>query len=376
MTRATPNRFITDATRTGIRAVLADRGPRRQYLPGFDADYFDIVHYILRCTYRIWEQRGTELIRSHYAGDARVITLGGQSCSAQAVIDATRATQRSFPDRRLRAEDVIWCRLPGAAGLFSSHRIVSTMTHRAASEFGAADGKAARFRTIADCYVRANRIHLEWLVRDNYAIALQLGKDPWRLAAIMARKEEPAFVRWRYAAAQRLLARRSGTSDEAVREIAVGSIAAPKHPPVPARARSWVTSWLAAINARAWRTLENLYTPRVSAALPRALTVRSPSGISGYWSSLAAALPDLYLVADRVTCLAPSRNTMRIAVRWWGAGKHRGAGRFGRASGAPLLLLGVSHFLWEDGAVRRESTVLDELAVLRQIAHARNRGRG
>lgn len=368
-------RAVTDATRTGIRTVLADHGPRRQRLPGFDVDYHDIVHYILRCTYRIWERRQVELIRSHYAADARVITLGGESRSAEAVIDATRAMQRSFPDRRLRGEDVIWCPLPGAAGYFSSHRILSTMTHRAASEFGVADGSRARFRTIADCYVRANRIYLEWLARDNYAIAEQLGKDPQRLAAISAAREQPAFVRWRRAAAQRLLAQRSAGVDEAMRAITRGSMAAPRHAPVPARAARWVAAWLGAINARAWPMAERLYAGRIRAALPRGANVLGASGIAAYWSSLAAALPDLRIAADRLTCLAPSGATLRIALRWWGAGTHRGAGRLGRASGAPVLLLGMSHFLWQDGVVRREWTVLDELALLRQIAHARNEPR-
>lgn len=383
-----PDAIVTDATRVGIRAVLADRGPRRQRLPGFDADYHDIVHYILRCTYRIWEQRRVDLILSHYDARARVITLGGASDTAQAVVDATRAVQRSFPDRRLRGEEVIWCRLPGSAGFFSSHRILSTMTHRAASEFGAADGAQARFRTIADCYVRANRIHLEWLTRDNFAIATQLGKDPQRLAASMARSEHPAFVQWRREAAQRILASgrmramqpwRGGRAGAA---IANGSVSAPRHPQIPAHAARWTKAWLGAIAARDWYGLDQLYARRFRGDLPRGRYVRSATHMAAYWASMVSALPDLSVTPDRATCLAAGANALplgtnalRIALRWWGAGTHRGGGRFGPPSGAPVLLLGISHFILEDGVVRREWTVLDELAVLRQIAHARPRSR-
>lgn len=366
---------VIDATQVGIRTVLADRGPRRQRLPGFDPDYHDIVHYILRCTNRIWEQRQVGLIRSHYADRARVITLGGQSGSAQAVIEATRSMQRSFPDRRLRGEDVIWCRLAGAAGLFSSHRILSTMTHRAPSEFGAADGRRARFRTIADCYVRANRIYLEWLVRDNYAIAVQLGKEPHRLAAALARAEDAAFVRWRRAAAQRLLQADGRSMPGAVDAIGGGSVRAPRHAQVAAAVRRWVDAWTGAINARQWHALDRLYARRFSGALPRGWNTRNASDIPAYWSSMVRALPDLRVVAERTTCLTADTRVRRIALRWWAAGTHRGAGRFGRPSDAPVLLLGVSHFAWHDGQVRREWTVLDELAVLRQIAHARPRTR-
>jgi hypothetical protein len=350
---------VIDATHTGIRAVLADPGPRRQRLPGFDTDYHDIVHYILRCTYRIWEQRQLGLIRTHYADQARVVTIGGESRSAQAVIDATRAMQTAFPDRRLHGEDVIWCRLPGGAGFFSSHRIRSTMTHVRASEFGRADGSAACFRTIADCYVRANRIHLEWLARDNFAIALQLGKDPFRLAAAMARRESIAFARWRQRMALRVLSRGTWESE------------APGHPGLVRTVRNWGEAWVAAINARRWQLIEKRYAPRVAIALPRGELVRSAAGSASYWSSLVAALPDLRIALDRATCLTGADGEQRLALRWWAAGTHRGPGRFGKPSGAPVLMLGVTHLRIADDLVVREWTVTDELAVLRQMAAAR-----
>ena len=35
---------------------------RRQPLAGFDADYTDIVDYIVRCTHKIWEEKAVGLI--------------------------------------------------------------------------------------------------------------------------------------------------------------------------------------------------------------------------------------------------------------------------------------------------------------------------
>jgi SnoaL-like polyketide cyclase len=351
-------RTITDATRTGIRAVLADAGPRRQSMPGFDADYHDIVHYILRCTYRIWEQRGIELINTHYAPDARVVTLAGETRTAQAVIDGTRAMLASFPDRRLAGEDVIWCRLPNAQGLFSSHRLRSRMTHRGASEFGAATGRVARFRTIADCYVRANRIYLEWLVRDNLAIAQQLGVDPFRLAARLAQLDAPDSKRRRRRTAQAILANQRWASE------------APTHARVPNDISAWVTARTAALNARRWDRFEGLHAPSLIATLPGERQARSPRGVAAYWDELISAMPDLRVVTDRVTALRVSPREQRIAVRWWAAGTHSGGGRFGRASGAIVLLLGVSQFRVDADVVTREWTVTDELAILRQIAAA------
>jgi len=352
---------ITDATRTGIRAVLADRGPRRQPLSGFDADYHDIVHYILRCTYRIWEQRGIELIRTHYAPAARVITLAGESASAQAVIDSTRGMLAAFPDRRLAHEDVIWCRLPGSHGYFSSHRILSRMTQIGASEFGPPTGRVARFRTIADCYVRANRIYLEWLARDNLLIAQQLGADPWQVAAALARKDSAAFVKWRTDAARRLLASGRWQSE------------APAHAPLTRSLRAWVADWAGAINTRNWPRFERLFAAPMRAFLPRERRASSAGALAAYWMELIEAMPDLRVAVDRVTELPARRDETRVAIRWWAAGVHANAGRFGRPSGVPVLLFGVSHLRLDAGRVTREWLVFDELSMLRQIAAARLR---
>jgi hypothetical protein len=57
-----------------------------------------------------------------------------------------------------------------------------------------------------------------------------------------------------------------------------------------------------------------------------------------------------------------------VALRWSLAGFHRGSGVWGPASGRELLILAVSHFRVRAGAVVEDTTVFDELAVLRQIA--------
>ena len=57
--------------------VLARLSPGPQSMRGFDEDYPDIVAYIIRCTYKIWEQKQTGLIASHYADDAIIHTPSG-----------------------------------------------------------------------------------------------------------------------------------------------------------------------------------------------------------------------------------------------------------------------------------------------------------
>lgn len=45
---------------------------KKQELPGFDAEYLDIVDYILKITHRIWEEKGIGVIYDTYANNCLV----------------------------------------------------------------------------------------------------------------------------------------------------------------------------------------------------------------------------------------------------------------------------------------------------------------
>jgi predicted ester cyclase len=143
-------------------------------MKGFDAEFTDLDHYIRVITDRIWEGRRIDDIRRYYSDDCAVETPSSVSIGVQPVIDGTRATLLAFPDRRLLAEDVI-ASGDDMAGYLSSHRIFSPMTHAGAGVFGAPTGRVVCARTIADCVCINNRIVHEWLVRDQAAIARQIG---------------------------------------------------------------------------------------------------------------------------------------------------------------------------------------------------------
>lgn len=63
---------------------------------------------------------------------------------------------------------------------------MSTATNLGDSNFGPATGKKVNFRTVIDCACTENRIHEEWLVRDNLWIVTQFGLDPVKVAKSMA----------------------------------------------------------------------------------------------------------------------------------------------------------------------------------------------
>ena len=143
-------------------------------MKGFDTEFLDLEHYIQVITQRIWEGRRIDDIHRYYSADCAVETPGGVSLGAGPVVDSTRATLAMFPDRELLAEDVLWSG-DDEHGFLSSHRILSPMTHLGDGAFGPASARRIHARTIADCVCLDNRVIHEWLVRDQAAIARQIG---------------------------------------------------------------------------------------------------------------------------------------------------------------------------------------------------------
>ncbi len=168
------------------------------HLEGFDAEFSDIVDYILRITYRIWEGKQVGLCYDYYSQDCPVYTLAGYVEGAEQVTQNTLRTLSGFPDRTLHADNIVWGG-NDVDGYHSSHLISTYMTNLGPSEFGPATGRRAQIQVIAHCVCRNNRIVEEWLVRDNYALAKQLGVDPLAYAREQAARPldpDSSFARW------------------------------------------------------------------------------------------------------------------------------------------------------------------------------------
>ena len=328
-------------------------GPRRQPLPGYDPVYRDFVDYIIRCTHRIWEEKNVGLCRTHYAAECAIHTLAGPVTGVEAVVQNTITTLGAMPDRMLIGQDVIWSD-EGAAGLYSSHRIVSRSTHLGDDALlGAATMQSNGVMTIADCLCRENRIVEEWLVRDNLRALLQVGGDPWTFAQAQATADlegDAARHSWCNAA---IAATRSG-----------GDVAIPAGHPAEIPA---------AMLTKAWR--DDQYGVAAKALSPAA-EIRWPSNRlgfgRGFWigclTQIRACLHDVSWRIEHVAARPLPHGEVAVAIRWSLAGTHSGSGIWGPASGRELLVMAVSHFRLRGAAITEDITVFDELAVLRQIA--------
>lgn len=330
--------LITEVRYTELGHMLHPEGSRRQPMPRFDDEFIDIADYIIRITYRIWEMKQIERIRDYYEPEMRIHTMAGFIDGAELVVDNTEATLRTFPDRTLWGDDVIWSSNNGE-DFYSSHRIVSNMTYLGASDWGAPNGRHATVMTIADCAVRANRVYEEWLVRDNLSLVLQLGLDP----ALLARQQAGA----RTAEMQQYIEQQRYET-----KLAQGGMV--QNAPI---AKALAALWL----GDAQTALAQYYAPAVSSEVPAGRRLNGQGEVLAWWQYLRAICQNPCFSADHLCqTLSESDAGTEVALRW------RVSAQCSR-TGQPIYILGVTHWHLVAGKVVREWLVFDELALMSQI---------
>lgn len=344
---------ITMVSVTDIDTMMHPIGGRRMDMPGFDAEFVDFPHYIIRITERIWHDREVELCLKWYAPDCIIHTLAGPISGAQTVVDNTWATLRAFPDRRLDGDNVVWS-AEGEGAFLSSHLITSKMTNLGETDFGPATGRKVLVRTVADCLCRENRVVEEWLVRDNLALVTQLGFDPTAVASRQADADKAA-----------------GTS--LITRLAPYWSAVLDLPDVPAKtpAAQIAADLLKARWSHVDETLaRQLSDFRLNAWVPGGQFLYGPDQMWEWQDCIRSAIPGARLRIEHIAEVPYLGDARDVAVRWSMSGHHHGAGRYGTATGVPLHILAVSHFRIINGRVREEVTVWDDIAVMRQVASA------
>ena len=168
---------ITLASKGDISKIMAPGKERKQSLKGFDDDYVDIVDYIIRCTHKIWEEKGVGLIYSHYGRNIPIWTTDGLTYGREIVVENTLKTISAFPDVRLIGDEVIWTG-NDEDGFHTSHRITWVAHNTGHGLYGPPTGRRVVRTGIANCLVNENKVIEEWIARDEIAVVKQLGLDP------------------------------------------------------------------------------------------------------------------------------------------------------------------------------------------------------
>ncbi|MEO0911848.1 MAG: ester cyclase [Pseudomonadota bacterium] len=313
---------------------------------GFDEKWKDFPDYILGITKEIWEDRGIATLLDYYAPDIVVRSPASLVIGNGGVISATMATLAEFPDRVLRGEDVIWSGTP-EEGMLSSHRIVSEATHLGDGIYGRATGKRLRYRIIADCHAKDNRIDDEWLIRDQGAIVRQLGMAPEEYARRQIAEEGDA-------------PKRPFTAQDDVAGPYAGR----------GNTNEWGEKYadiLSRIMAADMAVIGTGYDRACHLEYPGGVTAHGPEAADRFWMGLRASFPTARFTIEHQIGREDPMMPPRAALRWSLQGVHEGWGAFGPPSGAEVYVMGLCHAEFGPWGLRREYVVFDETAIWKQI---------
>jgi hypothetical protein len=319
--------------------------------------YSSVPDFIYGITREIWEDRGIGgKLDQYYAPDIRLRAATGFTGSNQGVTAQTLQTLHQFPNRQLVGEDVIWTGYDDGSFL-SSHRLTSVMTHTGDGVLGQARGKVVRSRIIADCWVCNQVVVEEWLVRDQAAFAKCLGLEPRALARDMTEREirNGLPISFFVPAHDKPSRLKDGVQDDK----AVASL-------VNGLTRLW--------HAKETAVIRDLYFHGAALHAPGGDVRYGHADIDTFVLGYLASFPDAAFKVETARINREPEQPTRIALRWSLTGTHSGFGHFGEPTGAPVYVMGISHFNLSGGRITAEYLLTDEVAIWKQIfAHTESR---
>lgn len=353
-----------------LRAYTCDRAHRippylgpRQSLQGFDPEYHNIIDYIVRITYRIWETRARDVdyIDACYSDDSRVYDDYGLQRGNAKIIADTHHTTGAFPDIVLDAEEIIWAG-DDEIGFHTSHLTRIMGTNSGPSRYGAATGRGINVLVIANCVALGNDIFLEHVLYNTSAMLQQLGIDLWDEAERLASDPPAGWPR----------------SDELWDELR--SSVRPAQPLSVADPVAGFDpdAFSRMLHDSIWNgdgsKLEAHYAPD----LPfEGTTNRKFTGLDAYRSyvgEIREAFPDLLLQVDEVYWMGNDADGYLISTRWSAEGTHSGGTAYRDPTGCKCRIWGITQWRVKDGSVAQEWQLFNELDLMMQIAASRRDG--
>ncbi|MEO1705012.1 MAG: ester cyclase [Pseudomonadota bacterium] len=352
---------LADYTKGRAHRIPPALGPA-QALDGFDPEYRNIVDYIVRITYRIWETRAREVeyIGDCYAPDCKVYDDYGLQPSNEKIIADTHHTTGAFPDIILDAEEVIWAG-DGESAYHTSHLTRIIGTNDGESRYGPATGRKVNVPVIANCVAKGNDIFLEHVLYNTSAMLQQLGIDLWEEADRLA-ADPPAG--W---------PRSPALWDE------LRSAAAPSAPLSEAEPVSGFDpdAFTRALHDSLWNG-DGAALATYAEGFPfEGTTERAHAGVDAhraYIDEIKACFPDLSLQVDEVYWMGNDTDGWLISTRWSAEGTHSGGTLYRAPTGAPCQIWGITQQRVKGGRVEQEWQLFNELDLMMQIARARRDG--
>ncbi|WP_425071558.1 ester cyclase [Sagittula sp. S175] len=318
------------------------------FLPGFEERWRDAPHFVISVTQEVWDERRLDRIGRFYAEDAVLRTPEGLLRGRAALLAEAQARLAAFPDMALLPEDMQWTQT-GYKSFEASERHYVTATHVGPGLYGAPTGRALGFRVLTDSWCRGNEVAEVWRITDRAAIVAALGHDPegWARASIAA----------------------EGGPENCVLPLSAETDMPPKH-----EAKLGENPWgatladiLVRIMAGEIAIIARGYDRAVELAYPGGRTLSGHAEAEAFWTGLRASFPTAKFTVQQSIGTEDKPESPRASVRWVLEGRHDGFGTFGAPTGAQVTVMGITQAVFGPRGLYREWTLVDPLAIWRQI---------
>ena len=316
-------------------------------MQNFSSEFQSPEHYIIDITFKIWEERGVGRIHDWYAPICPVRRPHGVTHTVEEVVDNTlRALARPTLTREVLAEDVIIGDKP--SGFYSSHRVRSVNTRLSSDN---STVQSVMRLGIADCLCRDNQVVEEWVLGDEAGVLRRLGLDPVAYGRELGTNKPEAYTIGNEAMRRRW-ADSNGLTIEGDQTIA----------------NHIIDTYSALWNDKKIDVMDERYDRAVRLEGPDGYLSYGRSRTADLFSGIHASIPDGRFEPHHLIVRHQPERPVRVALRWSYCGSHSGNGRYGKPTGCPISLLGISHFELRDNKILNEWLVVDETAVYAQIA--------
>lgn len=348
-------------TSPSAASVPASGGSAAVSAPGFEAGRAEPAEFAFAALGAGGQSAQAEIaeLERFYAPDLCLRRPGRVHRGPGGVLAETLADLAAVPDARHVGEDAFGyaprkAESEGLGGLYMAARTLLLGNHRGSGLYGAPTGRPVRRRCLAELWAAHDTVRDGWIIQDHAAVLVQTGG--------------PAPADW---ARARIAA--SGHSS---------SLPAPLTPetdlegPFAGRGRRGETGAaladaVGAVMDGDFAALDRVWDPACALSYPGGLEEAGTEAARAFWAGLRSAFPAASFRVEHCLGLPGDEGVPpRAALRWSLYGRHDGFGRFGPPSGAYVYVMGMTQAEFGPRGLRREWTLIDDLAIWTQIVLA------
>jgi len=333
---------------------------KKQSMNGFEKQYENIIDYIVRITYTIWEKKNIGYIYDTYSKDCSVWDEFGLQYGSEKIVSDTVHTNNAFPNIRLFADEVIWAG-DDRSSFHTSHRTIITGTNTGFSKFSPPTGKSLRLFCIANCVAKNNEIYYENVVYDTAGLIKQLGLDLNEVAKKISREGvvgpfAPSFK-----------------NSKPIRDIKRLKLISYPIPDKIVNVREFVHSAYDTIwNGRNFAAIDDIYSNNIEFEASTSRKFKGIDKLKQFIISMIACFPDLALSIEDLYWMGNPKDGYLVSIRWGAFGTHKGNGIYGPPTNRECYLWGITQWEIKNNKIIKEWTGFNELAILIQLLGENN----